>query len=400
MLDFAVLSEKYRRALLEDVLPFWERHSIDAQCGGYLSCLDRSGAVYDTDKFVWLQCRQVWLFSMLHSRLEHREHWLKIATHGINFLSAHGMDKQGNWYFALTREGKPLVQPYSIFSDCFAAMAFSQYALASGDRGAAEIALQSYRNVLKRKSNPKGTYSKAVPGTRPLRSFAIPMILLNLVLEMEWLLDSKECQDHIDTCVREVTGIFLDRKRGFVYEHTAPDGSHVDSFDGRLVNPGHGIEGMWFLMDIARRTNDQRLIDLAVDTVLRTIDFGWDRQYGGILYFLDAEGKPPQQLEWDQKLWWVHAETLVALAMGYSLTGSEELRRWLETVHDYTWSHFPDKEGGEWFGYLNRRGEVLLPLKGGKWKGCFHVPRALYRCSLIFEELARRSAGTSDSIRC
>jgi len=324
MLDFTELSRSYRRALTDDIIPFWERHSIDTTCGGYFTCLDRSGAVYDTDKFIWLQCRQVWVFSMLYNRLERQERWLEIARHGFRFLAAHGMDAEGNWYFALTREGDPLIQPCNVFSDCFAAMAFSQYALASGDRGAAEIALKSYKNVLRRKNNPKGIYTKAVPGTRPLRSFAISMILLNLVLEMEWLLDSKECADQIDTCIRDVTGVFLDRTRGIVYEYTAPDGSHIDSYDGRLVNPGHGIEGMWFLMDIARRMQDRQLIDLAVDAVMRTIEFGWDREHGGILYFLDAEGKPPQQLEWDQKLWWVHAETLVALSMGYLLTGREE----------------------------------------------------------------------------
>jgi hypothetical protein len=75
----------------------------------------------------------------------------------------------------------------------------------------------------------------------------------------------------------------------------------------------------------------------------------------------------------------VHVEALVALAMGYSLTGRAGCLDWFRRVHDYTWAHFPDPQYGEWFGYLNRRGEVLLPLKGGKWKGCFHVPRGLYR---------------------
>jgi len=93
-------------------------------------------------------------------------------------------------------------------------------------------------------------------------------------------------------------------------------------------------------------------------------------------------------LEWDQKLWWVHLEALVALAMGYSLTGRQDCLDWYRRVHDYTWGHFPDPEHGEWYGYLNRRGEVLLPLKGGKWKGCFHLPRALHRCAQIFKKLS------------
>jgi N-acylglucosamine 2-epimerase len=120
--------------------------------------------------------------------------------------------------------------------------------------------------------------------------------------------------------------------------------------------------------------------------MLDTLELGWDREHGGIFYFLDAKGAPLQQLEWDQKLWWVHVEALVALAKGYKFTGDERCARWFERVHDYTWLHFKDSQYGEWFGYLNRQGEVLLPLKGGKWKGCFHIPRALYQVWKTVEE--------------
>ena len=129
----------------------------------------------------------------------------------------------------------------------------------------------------------------------------------------------------------------------------------------------------------------------AVDVVLSILEYAWDEEYGGITYFLDAEGRPPLQLEWDQKLWWVHLETLVALAMGYALTGRPACWTWYKKVHEYAWPRFADPEYGEWFGYLNRRGEVLLPLKGGKWKGCFHVPRALYMCWRQFEALSEET---------
>ncbi|MBD2120811.1 AGE family epimerase/isomerase [Trichocoleus sp. FACHB-262] len=386
--DFTQLAELYKNALLNDVIPFWEQHSIDWEQGGYFTCLDRSGKVYETDKFIWLQNRQVWIFSMLYNQLEQRENWLKIAAHGANFLAQHGRDDEGNWYFAIDRAGNPLVQPYNIFSDCFAAMAFSKYALASGEESAKEIALQAYNNVLRRKENPKGKYNKTYPGTRPLKSLAVPMILANLSLEMEWLLPQEKLEQVLEATVQEVMSDFLDRDRGLMYENVAPDGSHVDSFEGRLINPGHGIEAMWFIMDIANRRQDTATIHQAVDVVLNILNFAWDTEYGGLYYFMDAQGHPPQQLEWDQKLWWVHVESLVALAMGYRLTGREDCWQWYQKLHDYTWSHFADPEYGEWFGYLNRRGEVLLNLKGGKWKGCFHVPRALYLCWQQFEALS------------
>ena len=71
---------------------------------------------------------------------------------------------------------------------------------------------------------------------------------------------------------------------------------------------------------------------------------------------------------------------------GYQLTGDKQCMEWFEKIHEYVWTHFKDAQYPEWFGYLNRQGEVLLPLKGGKWKGCFHVPRGLYQCWKVLEE--------------
>ena len=130
---FQALGRQYQTELFEQVIPFWQRYSVDESQGGYFTCLDRRGHVFDTDKFVWLQAREVWTFSMLYNRYEKEACWLDLAAHGAGFLMQHGMDAEGNWYFALDRQGDPLVQPYNIFSDCFAAMALSQYALASGD---------------------------------------------------------------------------------------------------------------------------------------------------------------------------------------------------------------------------------------------------------------------------
>ncbi|NOZ56059.1 MAG: AGE family epimerase/isomerase [Calditrichaeota bacterium] len=387
-LEPKALADLYRRALLNDVVPFWQHHSLDEEFGGYFTCLDREGRVYDTDKFVWLQARQVWTFSALYNRVEKRPEWLDVARLGANFLRQHGTDAAGNWYFSLDRQGRPLIQPYNIFSDCFAAMAFSQYALATGDEEAKDLARRTYENILRRRENPKGKYEKRVPGTRPLKSMALPMILVNLALEMAWQLDPGEFEQIVRESVDQVLSLFVDPERRLIFEHVAPDGSHPDCFEGRLIIPGHGLEAMWFLMDVGERFGDRQLIEQAAEAAVWMLEFGWDDEHGGLFYFMDADGKPPEKLEWDQKLWWVHNEALMVTAMGYRLTGRLELWDWYTRLHEYTWSRFPDPDYGEWWGYLNRRGEVFLPAKGGKWKGCFHVPRALWRLWLEFEKMA------------
>ncbi|MDT7829891.1 AGE family epimerase/isomerase [Pricia sp. S334] len=381
-----IYSEHFKKALFDDVIPFWERNSPDSRYGGYFTCLDRSGKVYDTDKFVWLQGRQVWLFSMLYNQVEQRDSWLQMAKSGAEFLRKYGMDAEGNFYFSLTRDGKALVQPYNIFSDCFAAMAFAQYAKASGDGEFRTLARNTYRNILRRKDNPKGSYEKST-GERQLKNFALPMILSNLVLELEDILEPEEVQRTIDFSVNEVMGVFLKKDSGLIFENLFSDGSLHDSFEGRLINPGHGIEAMWFMIDIGVRQKDRNLIRTATDTIIRILEYGWDNEFGGILYFMDAKGHPPQQLEHDQKLWWVHLEALVALAKAYEHHPTNKIKNWYEKVHEYSWTHFPDTENGEWFGYLNRQGAPHLTLKGGKWKGCFHVPRALYQCWKTFERI-------------
>ena len=378
---------QYKNALLDNALPFWMEHSKDEQYGGYLTCLLRNGQVFDTDKFIWLQARQIWTFAMLYNRLTPNSKWLEFALHGADFLQKNGRDRNGNWYFSLDRSGKPLVQPYNIFSDCFATMAFGQLYLATNDEQYAEIAVNTFHNILKKQSNPKGIYNKLVPETRPLKNFALPMILSNLCLEIESLLDPELVENTIQNCIREVMDVFYDEKSGLILENVAPDGQFSDTFDGRLLNPGHAIEAMWFMMDLGQRNNDAKLVEKAVSIMLNMLEFGWDQEYGGIYYFLDFKGHPTQQLEWDQKLWWVHLETLIGLLKGYTFTNNQACLDWFQKVHDYAWSTFADQEHEEWFGYCNRQGETLLPLKGGKWKGCFHVPRGLFYCWKTLERI-------------
>ena len=386
-MNFTKYKDYYCDSLLKDVMPFWSDHSIDVEFGGYFTSLDRTGKVFDTDKFIWLQCRQVWTFAKFYNVLDNNLQWLEIAQKGARFLKQHGRDEKGNWYFALNREGKPLVQPYNIFSDCFAAMAFSQLYTATGEEDYRIIAKETFNNILSRQDNPRGRYSKDYPGTRPLQSFALPMILSNLVLEMEMVLDEEVVESTIDRAIHAVMEVFYLADYDTILENVTADGSFSHTYDGRLLNPGHVLEAMWFMMDLGVRRHDKELIDKAVQICISTLNRGWDEKYEGIFYFLDVKGHPPQQLEWDQKLWWVHLEALVATLKGFYLTGNEEMLSWFERLNAYTLDHFPDPEYGEWYGYLNRQGEILLPLKGGKWKGCFHVPRGLYQIYTILEKI-------------
>ena len=386
--DFKQISSRYKRELLENCLPFWLEHSQDKEYGGYFSCLNRDGSVYDTDKFIWLQGREVWMFAMLYNNVEKNRQWLDCAIQGAEFLKKYGHDENWDFYFSLNREGRPLVQPYNIFSNTFACMAFAQLAKATGNDEYAQIARRIFGRILERRSNPKGQWCKAYPGTRPMKDFALPMIICNMALEIEDILEDKSVLEQtIDTCLHEVFDVFYKPELGCMLENVSSvDGAPLDCFEGREINPGHDLEALWFMMNLGVRRGDKALIEKCVEIALRVIELDWDKEFGGIYYFLDVKGVPQQKLEWDQKLWWVHIESAIAMLKGYQLTGNEKCLDWFLKLDAYLWNNFKDKEYPEWYGYLNRRGEVLLPLKGGKWKGCFHVPRGLYQIWQLAEK--------------
>lgn len=389
--NFKQIASRYEKELRENCLPFWLENSQDKEFGGYYSCLNRDGSVYDTDKFIWLQGREVWMFAMFYNNVEKNQEWLDCAIQGAEFLKKYGHDENWDFYFSLNREGRPLVQPYNIFSNTFACMAFAQLAKATGNEEYAQIARKIFTRILERRSNPKGQWCKAYPGTRPMKDFALPMIICNMALEVEDILEDKSVLEQtIDTCLHEVFDVFYQPNLGCMLENVSSvDGTPVDCFEGREINPGHDLEALWFMMNLGIRRGDKALIEKCVEIALKVIDLGWDKEYGGIFYFLDAKGAPQQKLEWDQKLWWVHIESAIAMLKGYQLTGNEKCLEWFMKLDEYLWNNFKDKEYPEWFGYLNRRGEMLLPLKGGKWKGCFHVPRGLYQIWKLAEECAK-----------
>ena len=338
MTKYATYAAQYRAELLDNVLPFWLKNSRDTEGGGFFTCLNRDGSVFDTDKFIWLQGRQVWLFSMLYNEVEKRQEWLDFAVHGADFLEKYGRAPDGTWYFSTNQFGQPLVEPYNIFSDCFATQAFGQLYKATGIQRYADIAVQTFHSILARQNNPKRQWSKAYSGTRPLKNFALPMILCNLSLEIEHLLDPSVVAANIDACLHEVMDVFYDKQSGLILENVTPDGQFSNSFEGRCLNPGHAIEAMWFVMDLAEKRGDKALMNRAKDITLHTLEYAWDKKFGGILYFMDIKNTPPQQLEHDQKLWWVHVETLISLLKGYRLTGDKRCWTWFKKLHNYTWT--------------------------------------------------------------
>ena len=374
--------DRYDGELRAKVIPFWVDHCDDREYGGYFTSLDRDGSVYDDTKYMWMQWRIVYMFSTFYRVLEADSEYLRIARQGFDFLTAHGKSPDGTYYFALNRRGVPAVAPYNIFSDCFAAMGAAALFKATGEdryRAEAESAMASY---LRRMDDPKGRWEKSLSG-RPRRlSHGHYLMLANLAKVMRDDLGTLRYDAEADRAVATVVERFWNPELKLLFENVDADGGFdLASCEGRFVNPGHGLESMWFVMQYAERKGDRRLVERAAEIVRGILDFGTDREYGGIFYFMDALGKPHLELQWDMKLWWPHCEALIALLYAYRLTGDASFKERFFALDGYTWAHFRDPEYPEWFAYLDRRGEPTHMLKGGKWKTFFHLPRMLWMCT-------------------
>lgn len=394
----ARLRDQYRSALLDDVVPFWLRHSLDHEQGGYLTLLDRDGSLYGTDKPVWLQGREIWLFATLYADVEKRTEWLAAAELGLRFLETHCFDESGKMYFAVTREGRPLRMRRYVFSEVFACLAYAAMYRATGAGRYRERAAEMFARFLRYLRTPGLAAAKVDPRTRPMKGLSPLMCLLNMAETLARCgIDSApsvlgsppaKIETVLEDTIAEILRDFVKPQQNCVLETVAPDGAAVDGPDGRVMNPGHAIECAWFMLETAQRRGRPDLVASALSIARMSLERGWDATYGGLLYFVDVAGKPATQLEHDMKLWWPHNEALIATLMLHQMTGDAEMERWFEKLHEWTFAHFPDAQHGEWYGYLHRDGSVSTPIKGGMWKGAFHVPRGLLYCWKMLEKAA------------
>ena len=113
----------HRDGLLKDTIPFWMKHTIDREQGGFLNFLDKDGTLLSTDKPVWVLGRFTWLTATLYNRVEKRQEWLDTSRHGIEFLEKHCFDADGRMFYEVTRDGRPLRKRRYLFTETFGAIA-------------------------------------------------------------------------------------------------------------------------------------------------------------------------------------------------------------------------------------------------------------------------------------
>lgn len=380
----------HRDGLLESTVPFWMRHTIDRECGGFLNYLDHDGTVLCTDKPVWVLSRFTWLTALLYNDVEKRDEWLEASKHGLDFIERHCFDTDGRMFYEVTRDGRPLRKRHYLFTETFGTIAFSEYARATGDERCLRRAKDLFKLILRYHREPELLPPKFDPRTFKAKSHAMPMILLATAQQLRKNGNDPLYDEIIDQSIDEVFNHFLHEDEKALLETVGPNGERLDGPIGRCVNPGHAIETAWFIMEESRQNDRPKLMENALKILDWSLDLGWDEKFGGILYFVDVEGKPCLQYEHDMKLWWPHCEALYATLLAYHLTGNAKYETWHERIHEWVHARYPDEKHGDWYKYLHRDGTLSTTAKGNAWAGPFHLPRMQLHCWKLLEEMREK----------
>ena len=394
----------YKRSLTASVLPFWLKYGMDSVHGGIYTGLDRDGSLLESDKSVWFQGRALWTFAQAYmtaaSYGEDHPEYLDACRSLADFIEKHCTDKSdGRMYFRLTKDGKPVIKRLRyFFSETFAVVGFASYGRASGKKEYVQKAFNLLKKIDEIRSTPGVLIPKFDEKNAPSRGFGVPMILLNTVSELraalrQFNMEGEDfCNRYIDDLLKEIKTYFIRPELKAVLEQCAPDGSvQYEHFEGRLLNPGHAIEGAWFIMKEGIERGDKDLQKLGIDMFDWMWERGWDKKYGGIIYFRDIENKNLSEYWQDMKFWWPQNEAVIASLYAYSLTGQKKYQTRFTLAHDYFHERFPDKKYGECYGYFHRDGTLSTPLKGNMYKGPFHIPRMYIEGIKLLERLSVKS---------
>lgn len=383
----AYWADRYQDDLKENILPFWLKHGLDRVHGGVYTCVDRDGTLIDSTKSVWFQGRFGFICAYAYNNIEANEEWLRASKSCVDFIEQHCFDTDGRMYFEVTAEGKPVRKRRYVFSECFAAIAMSEYSIASGDKSYAQKALALFKQIL-HFINTKGILEPKYCEGVEMQGHSITMILINTAARIREAIPAVELDEQISLSIETLQRYFIHPEFEALLETVGPNGEFIDTIIGRTINPGHCIETAWFLLEEAKyRGGDPQLTEVAVKILDWSWKWGWDKEYGGLINFRDCKGLPVQDYSQDMKFWWPQTEAIIATLYAYEATGEERFLHMHQLVSNWTYAHFPDAEYGEWYGYLHRDGTVAQPAKGNIFKGPFHIPRMMIKGFMLCRDM-------------
>jgi N-acylglucosamine 2-epimerase len=379
MINQDIVLKQHQKFYLEElkkVLTFWQDFGYDKVNRGFYTYLDEKGEIYCEDKSVWAQGRGAYIFAKAYKHIQQNPEWLAIAKNTYSFLQEKAFFSKDKMYFKLTKEGLPLQNRRYWFSEAFYIMASIALYEATNNQEYLLEARRIYDVVYEKYSGIVKTEPKFDLDNYQLVDLSSSMIFLSLaqmMLESDGTYHDKYIK-HVQVAKANILGKHYHEELKALLENIQKDGSFENSSKGRLVNPGHSLECAWFLLDTDNV--DEAELKQIINIAIWSYELGWDRERGGLRYFVDILNKPLEQLEYDLKLWWPHSEALIIFLKLYLKTNKKLFFDIYQKVFKFTKENFIIDDL-EWIGYLRYDNTPLNYSKGNLFKGPFHIPRML-----------------------
>jgi len=375
-----------REHLLTRVLPFWARHSVDRDHGGFITHLDRDGTITDPGhKFLVTQSRMIYSF-ITGAALGGPADWRAIARQGVDFFLRAFRDIQyDGWFWSVTRQGRPGESEKRMYGHAFAIYALSEFARITGDSHALAAANHTWSLCAeylwdRRHGGVIETCNRAWTPTNRGHSMGTHLHMLEALLALNDAMGRNQYWSHVRKVADLIVTHMVEGNTRCGLEHFHPDWSVDTERTGGLVDYGHNLEAAWLLLRVDRIEATRSYRHTAKGFLDYVLQFGLDTAHGGV-FLRGPLGRPATVRE---KIWWVQCEALPAFLLGHLVFGDGRYREAFAKVVNFCLAHLHDAEYGDWYHSTTEDGTPLDTTKGSAWKAAYHVTQA---CAYTHEYL-------------
>jgi mannobiose 2-epimerase len=384
----AALRDGMENDLRQNVLPFWVRHVVDEEHGGFHGFVTDDLRVDPlAPKGGVLNARILWSYSAALRRYGDPV-YRRMADRAFECLLERFWDEEhGGLYWMLDHSGRPIADRKQVYNLAFGLYGLAEYHRATGRPEALARAVRLYEAIERHAADDGcgGYWEARARDWSPLADVRLSEKDRNAPKSMNTHLHILEAYTNLlrvrDDArprgrLRALVEVHLDRivdpathhLRLFFDEHWAPI--------GRTVSYGHDIEASWLLTEAARRLGDPGLLARATEAALGiarvTLAEGFDHEHGGVF----AERGEDGHLD-DEKHWWMQAEAVVGFLNAYELTKDEAFLEAAERTWSFIDRFLVDHAHGEWRWRVRRGGSAVPGLpKVEPWKCPYHNTRA------------------------
>ena len=374
--------------LLTRILPFWERHSVDKDHGGFITHLARDGSVTDdSTKYLVMQARMIYCFAT-GAALGGPPQWANIARQGAGFFLQRFRDlDHDGWFWSVSRQGEPVNTDKRTYGHAFAIYALAEYGRTGSDTRALASANHTWSLISDRlwDAEHQGVFEACDRSWKPMNrghSMGTHLHVLEALLALNDATGGNRRWSHIRAICDLIVTRMVEPRHHCALEKFHPDWTQDTEASRGLVDYGHNLESAWLLLRVDELEPTPLYREVAhgfLDYVMR---FGLDTTYGGIFSHGPLAAPPTVRT----KVWWVQTEALVAFLFGYRVFRDERYWHAFRNVVGFCMRCLHDPEHGEWYHSAEENGAPRDTTKGSTWKAAYHITQA---CAYAHHYLTR-----------